>query len=91
MPENKNIYIPHNLKKGTIVQFHLDNIDFSEDTKDGRDTTHALNLVAFQQKINPQESLKIDDNFFNDLRYCKKNKKKDFMRHQLSLLRYSEQ
>ena len=52
--KNNNVYIPTNLKKNTLVQFHLDNIDFTEDTKDGRGTTHALNLVVFQQKIGPK-------------------------------------
>ena len=92
--KNNNVYIPTNLKKNTLVQFHLDNIDFTEDTKDGRGTTHALNLVVFQQKIGPKEfpkrevsqtstSLTFDKNHFNELKYCKKHNKKEYSRNAL--------
>ena len=37
--ENNDVYIPFNLSKGTLPMFHLDNIDFIEDTPDGKNTT----------------------------------------------------
>ena len=43
-----NVYIPFNISKETLPMFHLDNIDFIEDTPDGKNTTHALQLSVFQ-------------------------------------------
>ena len=48
MKENNNTYIPQSLVKGVIPLFHIDNIDFIEDTPDGKGTTHALILSVFQ-------------------------------------------
>ena len=48
MNTNVNVYIPFNISKETLPMFHLDNIDFIEDTPDGKNTTHALQLSVFQ-------------------------------------------
>ena len=48
MENNDNVYLPFNLSKGTLPMFHLDNIDFIEDTPDGKNTTHGLQLSVFQ-------------------------------------------
>lgn len=44
----KGTYIPRRLQKGTLVHFAVDNIDFQEDTVDGRNTFHGTITVAFQ-------------------------------------------
>ena len=36
MSENNNVFIPRNLKKGVLVTFHLDNINWQEDTHYGK-------------------------------------------------------
>ena len=43
MKARDNKYIPLNFIKGTLPYYHVDNMDFFEDTSDGRLTTHALN------------------------------------------------
>ena len=82
MSKNNNIYIPYNVEK--------ENIDFSGDTKDGRDTATALNLAVFQQKSGPEfeisqncSSLTLEENSFNDLLYSEKPNKKDYSRNAL--------
>ena len=37
------VHIPENLRKGDLMYFHLDNIDFSKDMADGSRTTHFFN------------------------------------------------
>ena len=44
-------YIPLNFIKGTLPYYHVDNIDFLEDTSDGSLTTHTLNCIAHQQHL----------------------------------------
>ena len=35
-PKNDDVYIPFDLRKGTIFCFHIDNSDFAEDMERGR-------------------------------------------------------
>lgn len=49
MSETGGIYIPPGLHYGRPLFFAADNIDFSEDTHDGKNTLHATVMVAFQQ------------------------------------------
>jgi hypothetical protein len=49
MSETDGIYIPPGLQYGTPLFFAADNIDFSEDTIDGKNTLHATVIVVFQQ------------------------------------------
>ena len=57
MRTNGNNYVPVNLAKNMLMTFHLDNIDFIEDTVDGSWTTHMLNLVIFQRQAGPQTAI----------------------------------
>ena len=41
-------YIPWYLDEGTPIHFAMDNIDFQEDTVDGRNTLQGIITVAFQ-------------------------------------------
>ena len=50
MIENGNVYIPPNLIKGILPMFHLDNIDWNEDTPDGKNTTHMLMICIMQRR-----------------------------------------
>jgi len=43
------LYVPPFLKKGTFVFFAEDNIDFAEDTADGKDTTHGMVTAIYQR------------------------------------------
>ena len=86
MKENNNIYIPQNLQKNTLPLFHIDNIDFIEDTPDGKGTTHALIMSIFQKRVvdpipfcldvvQQTSSLTLKKNSFNELqRYSKPQK-----------------
>ena len=49
MFNNKNIYIPPTLKEGRFVFFAVDNVDFSEDTPDGKRTLHGTVMTVYQQ------------------------------------------
>ena len=85
MNKNNGVFIPSNTKD-VLPCFHLDNIDFSEDTPHGKATTHALDLVVFQQKITKYETSKIKlpplcgkkllPNTFHDLLECHPPSKK---------------
>ena len=73
--------IPHNFQKNTIPMFHLDNIDWLEDTPDGKNTSHLLQLSVFQPRtqqkkpdyskfimdINKNKKSTLDGHSFNDL------------------------
>ena len=48
MASDKGIYIPPKLIKSVPVFYAVDNIDFDEDTADGKHTLHGTVLVAFQ-------------------------------------------
>ena len=50
------LYVPPFLKKGTFVSFAVDNIDFAEDTADGKGTTHGT-ITAVYQKANATEEV----------------------------------
>lgn len=67
--------------------------DFAEDTKDGKRTTCAINVVAFQRNLKrelrtllsfefcyPSQSKKLKDNTFNDLQYFNPPSKGAFQR-----------
>lgn len=44
------LYIPPFLKKGSFVFLAADNIDFSEDTPDGKCTTHGTIVAVYQKR-----------------------------------------
>jgi len=48
MADNNDVYIPPNLKKFVPVFYAVDNIDFNEDTSDGKHTLHGTAIVVFQ-------------------------------------------
>ena len=43
--------VPTNISAGSFVQLAADNNDLSEETLDGKNTTHATTLVVYQKKI----------------------------------------
>ena len=57
---NNGVYIPPNMVKEVIPMFHLDNIDWLEDTPDGKNTTHYLILSIFQRRKNDSENHCLD-------------------------------
>ena len=42
------VIIPSNISRGVFVQFAADNNDLNEETPDGKQTTHATTIVAYQ-------------------------------------------
>ena len=50
MKQFKGLYVPPILKKGVFVFFAADNIDFAEDTQDGKNTTHGAITAVYQKK-----------------------------------------
>lgn len=46
--EDHGVVVPSNISPGTFVQFAGDNNDLNEETLDGKQTTHATTLVAYQ-------------------------------------------
>ena len=51
MKENDGVYIPTNLQKDVLPMFSIDNIDWLEDTPDGKNTSHYLQMSVFQRKV----------------------------------------
>jgi hypothetical protein len=43
------VVVPSNIHKGSFIQAAADNLDFCEETLDGRNTTHATTLVLYQR------------------------------------------
>lgn len=54
MQNDGDIYLPPDIIKGRRVFFAVDNIDFSEDTPDGKRTLHGT-AMAIYQKTQPQD------------------------------------
>ena len=88
---NNGIYIPPRFQKNVIPMFHLDNIDWLEDTPDGKKTSHLLQLCAFQPKrcqnllpivmdLNVTDKLTLVSNNFGELLDCSKPQKTDIRR-----------
>lgn len=63
--EFQGLYVPPFLKKGSFVFFAADNSDFSEDTPDGKGTTHGTIVTIYQKAAAQGEPvappLKIDE------------------------------
>ena len=77
--ENDGIYIPTNLQKDVFPMFHIDNIDWLQNTPDGKNTSHYLQMSIFRRKIQELlhirlnirkeeiESSKLKSNSFNEI------------------------
>ena len=48
--EETGVVVPSNISPGVFIQFAADNNDLNEDTLDGKQTTHATTLVAYQRE-----------------------------------------
>ena len=48
------MFLPPDIVKGRHVYFAIDNIDFSEDTPDGKLTLHGTAMTIYQ-KVEPQD------------------------------------
>ncbi len=53
----QGLYVPPFLKKGAFVFFAVDNTDFSEDTADGKGTTHGTITAVYQKADVPGEPI----------------------------------
>ena len=89
MKTSYNKYIPLNFIKGTLPYYHIDNIEFLEDTSDGSSTTHAFNCVAFHSDIMEFDlpkhctTKRLKPNIFESLENCIKTSKNDFKRNSI--------
>ena len=54
--ENNGVYLPPDIVKGKHVFFAIDNIDFAEDTTDGKRTFHGT-VVSIYQKAEPGDKI----------------------------------
>ena len=48
---NDNIFLPPDIILGRRIFFAVDNVDFAEDTPDGKRTTHATVMAIYQQHL----------------------------------------
>ncbi len=69
------LFIPPFLKKGTFVFFAVDNTDFTEDTADGKCTTHGTITAIYQKAEAPGESLTVSS-YHTAILPCNKPKHK---------------
>ena len=53
--ETDKVFIPTNLNKGNFLQCASDNLDFSEDTRDGK-TLHATTHIFYQYQDRNEDS-----------------------------------
>ena len=54
MLKNDNVYIPPNVVKYSVPMFHIDNIDWQEDTPDGKYTMQMLMIcIMLRKTCNP--------------------------------------
>ena len=87
---DNNLAIPTNISPGTFVQAAACNLDFNEQTLDGKNTTHVTTLVLYQQtdngnfgaevktkfekKLQPKSKLKLSLEVMNFSKQCRKLK-----------------
>ena len=45
---NGGVYVPANISQGTRLHFSIDNVDFRNDTPDGKGEFHSTGHVVFQ-------------------------------------------
>ena len=50
MEQNGGVYLPPDIVKGRHVFFAIDNVDFAEDTYDGKRTLHGAAMAIYQKK-----------------------------------------
>lgn len=86
--KENDVVIPSNISPGKFVQAAADNLDFNEETLDGKHTTHATTLVLYQRneagnfgaevvtKLNkkrqPLSELKLSVSVMNFSKQCRK-------------------
>ena len=56
MKEQDGVYIPATIKAGKRLHFAIDNLDFKNDTPDGRNEFHGTTTVVFQKDIYPEST-----------------------------------
>ena len=73
MEQNNGLFLPANIVEGRHVFFAIDNVDFAEDTCDGRRTLHGTAMAIYQKcdkdDENPELSLcivNVSANTFHD-------------------------
>ena len=49
MEQNDSVYLPPDIVKGRYVFFAIDNVDFAEDTPDGKRTFHGTAMAIYQR------------------------------------------
>jgi hypothetical protein len=50
MELNDGIYLPPDIIKGRHTFFAVDNVDFAEDTQDGKRTFHGTAMAIYQKR-----------------------------------------
>ena len=60
MEDNDGLYIQHDLVKGRFIFCAADNLDFLEDTPDGKGTLHATVMSCYQQCCEGDSSQVLD-------------------------------
>jgi hypothetical protein len=51
MEQNGRVYIPPDVVIGRRIFFAIDNVDFSEDTPNGKSTLHGTAMAIYQKRI----------------------------------------
>ena len=59
MKQNDGIYLPPDIVLGRHVFFAVDNVDFSEDTHDGRKTFHGAAMAIYQKTKSDDAKLEV--------------------------------
>ena len=59
MRQNDGIYLPPDIVLGRYVLFAVDNVDFSDDTHDGRNTFRGAAMAIYQKTKSDDAKLEV--------------------------------
>ena len=57
MEESNGLFLPPDIVKGRHVFFAIDNMDFAEDTYDGRNTLHGTAMDIYQKSCSRRDTI----------------------------------
>ena len=60
MKENDGVYVPANIACGRHIFFAVDNVEFAEDTPNGKHTLHGTVMAMYQRRDSDDKTYKLD-------------------------------
>ena len=60
MKANDGVYVPPDVVHGRHIYFAVDNVDFAEDTPDGKRTLHGTAMAIYQMCQSDDEAARVE-------------------------------